>query len=451
MSIALVIDESARRDDGLASIRIEGPTVSGVEIDLPFKELHLAFGTPSQTALDFLTIGGACYVIDKVVPRKSANDRWTRELSVSIPVADPARWLKAARRLNKALSFLSGDIWNVAFHESKHELFVPPRRRRRAVDPLEPTAFDAVSLFSGGLDSLIGAIDFMETNPDSKLLLIGHYDSPGPKSQQKVLHQGICSAYPRRTKLVQVRVSQRPKAAAESSLRARSIVFLALGLFAASECGPDAPLITPENGLIALNVPLTPSRIGSCSTRTMHPFYLQQLREAVRLVGIKNAIENPLEKKSKAECVAECRNPRLLAQLAGKSVSCSHSTRRQYWRRKSASNCGYCIPCLFRRASLHAMQLDAGADYGIDVCADELNIESDETSAEDLRALVSGLRQFSSLAEIRRALCSVAHLEDIDEYSAMVDRGFEQIRNWLRSEASVNLCRAAGLTKVSHA
>ena len=97
------------------------------------------------------------------------------------------------------------------------------------------------------------------------------------------------------------------------------------------------------------------------------------------------------------------------------------------------------------------MNLDSGLDYGIDVCADELTSDALEASAEDLRALANGLRQLQSPAEIRRALTSVASLDNVDDYAAMVSRGFEQIRDWLRETASPKLCEAAGLVKVGHA
>ena len=69
------------------------------------------------------------------------------------------------------------------------------------------------------------------------------------------------------------------------------------------------------------------------------------------------------------------------------SVSCSHATRRQNWIRKSASHCGYCIPCIIRRAAIHKAGFDNGQDYGFDICEGELTIE-DEKSADDLRAMI---------------------------------------------------------------
>jgi 7-cyano-7-deazaguanine synthase in queuosine biosynthesis len=452
MSISVRFEADRRHEDGLALVTLAGPQVDGVQLDLPFTDLHRSLGTPNPMALELLLVAGACYVIDKTVPRRKTSDVWTRELNVTFPVTDPKKWSKVSARLDKALTFLSGDVWRTSFRPANCDLFVAPKRRRQlARDPLEPKVFEAVSLFSGGLDSLIGTIDFLEQHPERNIMLMGHYDSPGPRSQQEGLYEKVKAKFPHRTKLVQVRVSQKPPKNVEPSLRSRSIIFLALGIYAASECGADVPLIAPENGIIALNLPLTPSRIGSCSTRTMHPFYLNTFRSVVRDLGLKNEIVNPLELKTKGQCVAECRNLSLLSALASRTVSCSHGSRRQEWTRKNATNCGYCVPCLFRRASLHAAHLDSGKEYGIDVCSDELTVSSHLTSADDIRALTSGLRQFTTDAHIRKAITAVARVEPLDEFIALVKRGLAEIRAWIGDKDSPSLREAAGIQKTGHA
>jgi hypothetical protein len=158
---------------------------------------------------------------------------------------------------------------------------------------------------------------------------MGHYETSGPRSQQITPHEKLRLKYPNRTKLIQVRVAKRPAKNEEPSLRSRSVVFLALGLYAAIESGGEIPLLAPENGLIALNLPLTLSRVGSCSTRTMHPFYLNSFREVVAGLGIENKITNPLELKTKADCVSECLNGDLLKAMGPYNVSCAHGARRQ--------------------------------------------------------------------------------------------------------------------------
>ena len=185
----------------------------------------------------------------------------------------------------------------------------------------------------------------------------------------------------------------------EPTLRSRSFLFLTLGLYAAYAQGPRVPLLMPENGFMAINIPLTPSRIGSCSTRTMHPYFLGTMRGLIAALGFENGIENPLENRTKGETLRKCQDRATLMQLAKASVSCAHPTRRKHWRRKSARNCGYCVPCLIRRAALHEMGKDNGFDYGIDVCAGEMKMESE--SASDLKALLDCLGSVRSKVEIR--------------------------------------------------
>jgi hypothetical protein len=452
MTISVDFDGGSRRSDGLALITLSGPQIKPLEVDLPFRNLFRSLGTPDPTALDLLVIAGACYVIDKATARRSVSDAWTRNLSVSFPVSNPARWTKIAPRLDIALSFLSGDVWRTSFRKSPCDLFVAPKiRRKRTLAPDEPEAFDAVTLFSGGLDSLIGAIDYLQENAESRLMLIGHYDAPGPKSQQEDLYQRMKTRFPGRTKLVQVRVSQRPLRNAESSLRSRSIVFIGLGIYAASEIGFDVPLIAPENGTIALNLPLTPSRSGSCSTRTMHPFYLDTLRFVLNELGLGNELVNPSALKTKGECVTQCRDLELLRGLVSRTVSCSHGSRRQDWARKKATNCGYCVPRLFRRASLHAANLDFGSDYGFDVCADELTVNSEGASADDLRAVTSALRRFGTNASIRKAITGVAVVQPINAYVDLVRRGLNELRSWIKDVGSTRLREAAGISAGGHA
>jgi len=127
-------------------------------------------------------------------------------------------------------------------------------------------------------------------------------------------------------------------------------VFIALGMFAASSLGPDVPLLIPENGTMALNVPLTPSRRGSCSTRTAHPHYLAMLRRILSQVGLSNPFCNPLQGKTKGEAVVACRNQALLNALARRSVSCAKRGHKVHWTRRNADGCGRCMPCIYRRA-----------------------------------------------------------------------------------------------------
>lgn len=450
MKVEIQLASSRRQEDGLAllGVRVSDLDVN-YDLDLPFKGLYRRCSVPDAIVLDFLVTASLCYVIDKIVPRKTAADNWTRKFEVELPVSDPKVWSNVAGDLETALGFLTGDIWRISFRSGEAPFFRRPKARRRVQTTLLPKmgTATAVCLFSGGLDSLTGAIDLLEKDAAAKVLLIGHYDAAGPKSQQENLFAQIAKRYPLRSELLQTRVSHKPEAALESSLRSRSLVFMAMGIYAARSSGNEVLVYAPENGLIAINVPLTPSRAGSCSTRTMHPYFLGKLASMLSGLGIKNRVVNPLELKTKGECIIECLNQPLLKSVVEASVSCSHGTRRQNWVRKDSDNCGYCMPCLFRRAALHVAGLDLGLSYGIDVCAGELPLDDEGDSGDDLRAIVDFLSADKTADEIGREISAVAPLGDISHYAALIERGFNEVRSLFRDKGTSSLQRAAGIQK----
>jgi hypothetical protein len=111
-------------------------------------------------------------------------------------------------------------------------------------------------------------------------------------------------------------------------------------------------LQVPENGLIALNVPLDTLRIGSHSTRTTHPFYMNLWNKALSELSLPYSVDNPYWNKTKGEMADECLNKEFLRDVISKSTSCS-SPHKSRWERNTAKHCGYCVPCLIRRAAIH--------------------------------------------------------------------------------------------------
>ncbi|MBI1830514.1 MAG: hypothetical protein HYR84_03575 [Planctomycetes bacterium] len=406
---------------------------------------------PNARATDFLLLAAGVYALDKLVLRETAVDSWTREFSLMLPVSDVAAWVSVKRDLDACLSYLSGDIWNVGFVAQDSTPIRPLRRRRRRRRPLiPPPSGDAVCLFSGGLDSLIGAIDWLESHAQQTLLLTGHHDGQiaGPYADQRALLDKVRIAYPGRIHPILARVGHTGESAetTEISLRSRSLVFVALGVFAASALGPNVSLIIPENGTIALNVPLTPSRRGSCSTRTAHAHYLAMLGSVLSRVGLVNAISNPLETKTKGQAVAQCLNRDLLNNTARLSVSCAKRGHKIHWTHRDANGCGRCMPCIYRRAALHTVGWD-DERYGDDICQGEVNLQDNSEKPNDLRACFSFLTQNPSLGEISARLIASGSLDvrRLPCYAAMVQRTMEEIRTLLRDKAIGNIKRLARL------
>ena len=105
-------------------------------------------------AWDFLSIALAVVAADFTAIRAKSADAWTRVINLEIAVQDTVFWNSQARALEGALRFLTTDRWTLSFHAGG---FGPPAQLQ-ALHPSE----DSVVLLSGGLDSLIGAIDLVE-------------------------------------------------------------------------------------------------------------------------------------------------------------------------------------------------------------------------------------------------------------------------------------------------
>jgi hypothetical protein len=78
-------------------------------------------------------------------------------------------------------------------------------------------------------------------------------------------------------------------------------------------------------------------------------------------------------------------------------------------------------------------------------------VDCDGASADDLRALTSGLRHFTTDVQIRKGITSVARVQPIDDYVALVQRGLNEMRNWIGDKGSMKLRAAAGLSDGEHA
>lgn len=345
-----------------------------------FEDLRALGLKPSEIGADILILSAHVHAADTRISRNSeSQDGWTREIRLVVPVSDPARWTNAASVLKRALNFLTGDRWDIGFRARPKgfETIVPPVQ-----GGLIPPSFDGVSLFSGGLDSLIGAIDTLEK--EQSPLLVSHAGEGLVSKSQEQCFDGLKLAYPKAS-FDRLRMWMAfdqglvEDVGSEETTRGRSFLFFSLGIAAGTALGKPFVLKVPENGLIALNVPLDTLRLGALSTRTTHPFYMARWNELLKVLGVPASVDNPYWNKTKGEMVAACANAPVLERLAPKSLSCSSPSKGR-WSKKPQGHCGYCLPCLIRRASL------AKADtttYGVaDLTAKAL----DTTTAEGVQA-----------------------------------------------------------------
>lgn len=117
----------------------------------------------------------------------------------------------------------------------------------------------------------------------------------------------------------------------------------------------------PENGFIGLNLPLTDSRNGTCSTRTTHPYFIGLINRILADVGIEHEIVNFFAFLTKREIVDQVKNERAFGMYYENTISCSHPCQARWNRNGNKEypvNCGYCYPCLIRKSSLIDLHAD---------------------------------------------------------------------------------------------
>jgi hypothetical protein len=209
--------------------------------------------------VDLLVLAAHVHAADTRISRTSeSQDGWTREIRLIVPVSDPDRWDGVSAVFVRMLNFLTGDRWALAFRARPSRFgSVASPRPARLLDP----PFDDLRLFSGGLDSLIGAIDALEAGLTP--LLMSHAGEGATSDAQTTLYDVLKTHYRGRS-FDRLRLWMTfPKefvrnSRGEDTTRGRSFLFFALGIFAGSGLDASFILKVPENGLIAVNVPLIP-------------------------------------------------------------------------------------------------------------------------------------------------------------------------------------------------
>jgi hypothetical protein len=240
--------------------------------------------SPEPTVVDFANLSLAVYAIDQLASRtENGYQDWSRFFKVHLPVVDLKLWNNAATQIESMLSFLTGDKWELEFRAKVHD--------GKKSSQKEDGTITQVSLFSGGLDSLIGAVDLIDQQ--NAISLVSHHKiGTGESNAQTTLMEALKKEYPTKTiegNFFYVQpIKEGNKLGGEDTQRARSIMFIALGLLVANSQGKYTVLEIPENALISLNVPLTATRYGSYSTKTTHPNFLGMLGSILTDISITN-------------------------------------------------------------------------------------------------------------------------------------------------------------------
>jgi len=307
-------------------------------------------GMVSDEALDLLYLSLFVFAVDRLISRGDSEDNWSRKLNIKVPVLSVAKWKKQKVLLESILNFLSGDYWCVDFYKRKMLSYENEAKSHFSDLLFTSNQVRNVCLLSGGLDSFVGAIDQLETSKD--IIFVSHYaGGKGSKEYQDILIKSLIEKY----KISNDSFLQFYAAVlsgCENTQRTRSLLFFSHAIAIASSINHNTNLIVPENGFISLNIPLTHSRLGSSSTRTTHPYYMELFQNLIDNLGLHVKLINPYQFITKGEMLLNCKNNDFLKKHLNNTMSCSHPDSGRMQGEKVTRHCGDCLPCIIRRAAI---------------------------------------------------------------------------------------------------
>jgi len=380
---------------------------------------------------DLLEIAAYVYCADQALTRggldvDTLGSRWRRLLRFHIPVRCPDVWRSAevGQVLTQTLEFLSDDVLEFTFYPAHG---APAFQQYLQLSDAGPNSArpNQVVMYSGGLDSLAGAVQesVVEKN---RIVLVNHRPTAKLNNRIRALEQLLAAKAGAFNPIhIPVRINKSSKLNRDYTQRTRSFLYVCLGATVARMLGLSSVRFY-ENGVVSMNLPTCPQVIGARATRTTHPRVIQGFQDLLTLIaGEPFAVENPFIWYTKGDLIehlikAGC------GELIGPSTSCAHT----WTRTKEHSHCGTCSQCIDRRIAIvaaNAEALDPIEQYDRNVFTDSFPNHEDKTMLATYVARASSVGNLHDIADLFSEFPEVArclrHLR-LDVTSA-ADRVFE--------------------------
>jgi len=310
---------------------------------------------------DLVEIATLVYAADQSCKRVSGvsidfGDTWYRTMRFEIAVRDLAFWSqrKVTDCLTDMLAFLTDDNYEFVFHKMSNPPAFEEYLDFKSNMP-DPVPVERVILFSGGLDSLAGAVDEILVHKH-RVALVSHkpVDHLAKKQRELVAEiakrAGDSKLNPLHFPVLANRISATE---GDYTQRSRSFLYASFAL-AVADYFTLNEIVFFENGIVSVNLPLCAQEIGGRSTRTTHPKCLHDFAQLFSLVVERDfAVQTPFLWDTKEDVLHRLRKAGHV-DLARSTLSCSHT--RQFTSK--SPHCGKCSQCLSRRVAA------IGADYG---------------------------------------------------------------------------------------
>lgn len=361
--------------------------------------------------IDLLEIAAYVFAADNATSRGGPKRehmaaQWRREFRLVVAVRKLDIWSRpdVTRALQEALNFISDDTWHLEFVLNMQPATQDSYLKLRPAN--DDDAFSKnVLLFSGGLDSLAGAVRELVEDLGS-IVLVSHRAAPITMNRQDRLVVDLKKRFGGRVFHVPVRVRmKRGLRTREYSQRTRSFLFTSLAtVVALLEKATNIRFY--ENGVMSVNLPPAAHYVGSRASRTTHPNSLRLLQDAMyKVTNAHFRIDNPYIWMTKGEVIRE-----LVHHRAGKLIPHTISCTRTRKIDAMHSHCGECAQCMHRRFAVLSEELhaeDPAESYATDLL---------EGKRRDLVKRAMSIDVVRSALEMSRA----TDLEFLDAYGGHI-------------------------------
>ena len=364
---------------------------------------------------DLLDIATYVFSADQAIHRGAKDvdtfgHNWRRHLHFIVPVRDLEFWQSSevTQQLRGTLGFLSDDCYEFDFVE------ITKRPPFQTLLNLNSTGHllgfpEQVVMFSGGLDSLGGAIEEI-VNQKRRVVLVNH--RPTQKLDKR--YTAICELLDAKADdnpplHIRVTIHKQKRMNKEYTQRTRSFLFVSIGATIANMLGQSSVRFY-ENGIISMNLPVCAQVVGGKATRTTHPRVLNGFQELLSLVAEDSfTVENPFIWKTKGEVVdliakADCQG------MIAPSISCTHTWEMT----KKHSHCGTCSQCIDRRFAIIAAGMeenDPRDHYKVD-CFTESRLKNEKIH-EDKTMVANYLERANQVDSLSSATQFVAKYPEV--------------------------------------
>lgn len=371
------------------------PCVVNRDIRISYWALErYCFRELSEMEYDLVILAGAVAFTDRKITRH-VTAGWSRSLSVTMPVHDPARWKapNVTRSLTDTLGFLTGDQWKFNFirRTQPRQCFNQPDLSLFSDGPF------VVIPFSNGLDSFAQSQLLRAEQPELSPIRVTTWNRAVSAHKQHWWEDAAGRHHPRLALPIKVDDGNH----AEATYRTRAFLFYIFAALAAHLSQAESVII-PENGQGSLGPCLVPFA-GEWPQRGSHPGFTKRLEIFLKCcLGSDIKFEHPRIWQTKGQVLQSLKEYSMLSGWEATN-SCARDRRHVSVDLPNVNlHCGICGGCLLRRLTLYA------ADISSD---NETYLWSDLSAPSLAKAMHSNAKRGTVANDEDIAACNVLALD----------------------------------------